>query len=128
MNKAYGNMMDKLLQLNPSTCTLQMSIPAISNLPFCFEVKCLYSGDNKRMVSDINDIRTVATVKIRKSDLEKVKIETNTDFGTLDAPTSDFKTLIEKVKVNNYEYIILEEKSSGFSFSDVVILVLERCN
>lgn len=127
MNKSYNYMYEKMMNMNPSMLDMQMYVRGLNKSIIFKNIPCISSGETKKMIGSINDVKTVIIVKIKKSDLEKSTYDTqNPNMPILTAPTSRIKTLIEFIHINNCKYSILTEKDSGFSFSDVVILYLER--
>jgi hypothetical protein len=125
-NKLYSNM----LSMNSTRIGLEVALPrAQGEKPktCIFYLTGLFSGDKKKLIDDQNSSTTVATIKLRMDALSKSTYDTqNPTFGILTAPTSNLKAFVVSVFIDEKRYIITQETQSGFSFSDVIILKLER--
>lgn len=129
MNRTYEATFDKMLKINPSSCTFEMFFPMLKENILFSDIPCISTGETKKVISDISEIKTVLVIKMRKQDIEKSTYDTqNPSIGVLTAPTSSLKTLLKAVHINDSKYTIVTEKNSGFSFSDVIALYLERCS
>lgn len=130
LSNVYDRMYADMNSHNSTIVGLEVEIPRGQGQPVktcIYTLNGIFSGEKKQLIDDSNSSKMIATLKLRVRDLKLSKFDTqNPMFGVLTAPTENLKAFVITVRINNYKYIITEETKSGFSFSDVIKLKLER--